>query len=275
MGKDILKVALITDVFPGDDAEERLMERLSEARSREASLAVLPELPLNGWSPATRTAREEDAEPPGGQRHEIQARSARQAGLGLVGGAIILDPGSGKRFNTSLIFGPDGRLWSSYRKLHLPEEEGYWETSHYEPGDDPPSLVTGFPLALGIQICSDVNRPEGSHILGALGAEAILAPRCTPLASYERWKLVFRANALTSAAYVISTNRPRPEGGVPIGGASLAVAPDGEVLVETVDPVSVVTLEGDRVRRAREDYPGYLPVRADLYARAWRRIPGE
>jgi predicted amidohydrolase len=124
-------------------------------------------------------------------------------------------------------------------------------------------------MPVGVQVCSDVNRPEGSHLLGALGAEAILAPRATESRTWPRWRLVLQANALTTAAYVLSVNRPGPEDGVPIGGPSVVVAPDGEVLLETTDPVAVATLERDVVRRARAEYPGYMPVRAGLYAAGW------
>ena len=135
-----------------------------------------------------------------------------------------------------------------------------------------PSVIEGFGLRFGVQICSDINRPEGSHLLGALGAEAIFNPRATERQTYPRWRVVFIANALTSTAYVLSVNRPAPEQGVLIGGPSIAVAPDGEVLVETTDPVALVRLERSRVERARREYPGYLPVRADLYARGWSRL---
>ncbi|RMH31529.1 MAG: hypothetical protein D6692_00345, partial [Planctomycetota bacterium] len=57
-----------------------------------------------------------------------------------------------------------------------------------------------------------------------------------------------------------------------IAGPSIAVAPDGRVLLETTDPVATVTLRRDAVERARRDYPGYLAMRADLYARAWTEI---
>ena len=270
--RDVLNIAMITEVFWSDDGASRLTERLTQACEAGASLAVLPELPLNPWSPATRDAHDDDAEPPGGTRHKVQSRAAREAGIGLLGGAIVIDSATGRRHNTALVFDAEGELAGRYRKSHLPEEDGYWETSHYEPGDEVPAVVDGFDLRLGTQICSDVNRPQGSHMLGALGAELILAPRCSPTSSYERWKLVLRANAVTSCAFVVSTNRPGPEQGVPIGGASIAIAPDGTVLAESTDPLYVVTLAPDALRVAKEEYPGYLPVRSDLYARGWGRL---
>ena len=54
----------------------------------------------------------------------------------------------------------------------------------------------------------------------------------------------------------------------------MAVDPEGRVLVESTEPVRVVTLEREAVTRARVEYPGYLPLRAKLYARAWSELSG-
>jgi predicted amidohydrolase len=264
-----LTVALVHDVFQGPDGPERLTGTLEACRGDGADFAVLPELPLDSWAPATRVVRDEDAEEPGGPRHRGMAEAARRAGIAVLGGAITRDPATGRRLNRALLFDADGGLVGGYDKLHLPSEEGFWESDHYEPGDQPPRRIDALGFALGVQICSDMNRPGGSQLLAAQGVEAILGPRCTPPASYARWRDVIRANAITSAAYFLSTNRPAPEAGVPIGGPSLAVGPDGSVLLETTDRFGLVTLDGDAVARARADYPGYLDFRAGIYASAW------
>ena len=269
-----LTVALISEVFWEPDGIARLGERLAEAAERGADVAVLPELPLNPWSPANKQPRDEDAEPMGGPRMTAQAEAAAEAGIGLVGGIIHRHERSGRRTSRALVFDRSGQLVATYEKLHLPEEEGFWETSHYEPGDQPPRRIGAFGVPVGIQICSDTNRPEGSHLLGAEGTEAILIPRATEERSYQRWKLVFRANALTSCAYVLSVNRPNPEEGVLIGGPSVAVDPNGEVLLETTGRMDLVTLDSRVVSAARRAYPGYLPVRARLYADGWAEVAG-
>jgi N-carbamoylputrescine amidase len=271
MPADILSIALITEVFHGEGGAERLRALLAEARSFGAELAVLPELPLDPWFPCSRAPSDGDAEAREGRRHRQLAAAARAAGLALLGGAVVRDPASGRRHNTALLFDQTGRLLGVYRKAHVPLEEGYWEGDHYDAGEEPPEVLRGLDMPVGVQLCSDVNRPAGTNTLAACGAEAILCPRCTPTDSYPRWRLVLQANAVTSAAYVISVNRPRPEGGVPIGGASIAVAPDGAVLAETTDPLAIVSLDRSVVQRARLDYPGYLPVRASLYAAGWAR----
>ncbi len=266
-----LSVALITDAFPDADARPRLGERLRAARDLGADLAVLPELPLDAWVPLTRRPSRADAEPPRGPRHQALADAARETGLPVLGGAIVRDPDTGRRHNTALLFGADGGALLRYRKLHLPDEEGYWEAHHYEPGNrlHTPARLGGW--GIGVQICSDANRPQGCNALAAMGAEVVLVPRATPPETYARWRLILRANAATSCAYVISVNRPGEGSGGVVGGPSVAIAPSGQVLVETADPVAVATLERSALEAARKEYPGYLDVRADVYEDAWRR----
>jgi N-carbamoylputrescine amidase len=267
-----LTIALISETFWEPDGIGRLQDRMREAAERGADLAILPELPLNAWSPATKEARDEDAEPMDGPRARAQAEAAAEAGIGLVGGIIHADAATGRRTSRALVFDRSGSLRATYEKLHLPEEEGFWETSHYEPGDEPPRAIDGFGVSIGLQLCSDVNRPEGTHLLGAQSVVAMINPRATEERTYQRWKNVFRANALTSCCYVLSVNRPHPEHGVLIGGPSVAIDPGGEPILETTDRLALVTIDARAVADARRRYPGYLPVRARLYADAWDEI---
>ncbi|MHC4977045.1 MAG: carbon-nitrogen hydrolase family protein [Planctomycetota bacterium] len=267
-----MTVGLISDVFYEDDAADRLRARLDEAKRLGAELAVIPECGCNSWCPATQDSSDDDAEAPGGPRATMQSEAARDIGIGLVGAAIVRDPDNGQRYNTALVFDASGALAGTYAKCHIPEEPGFWETSHYEPSPLPPRRIDGFAMPIGVQICSDNNRPEGCHLLGAQGVECILNPRAATQHEIEIWKPVWRANALTSCAYVLSVNRPAPEQGVPIGGASICVAPNGEMILETTDTVSAVTLDRAAIEKARVDYPGYLPVRARMYAQAWAEI---
>ncbi len=269
-----LTVALISEVFWEADGTARLQDRLAEAAERGADLAVLPEIPLNPWRPSTKVVVDDDAEGEDGPRAQAIGGAAKRAGIGVIGGIIHRDPARGRRTSRVLVFDASGAIVGRYEKLHLPEEPGFWETSHYEPGTEPPHRIDAFGMPIGVQICSDNNRPEGSHLLGAEGTEAILIPRATEERTYQRWKVVFRANAMTSCAYLLSVNRPAPEDGVLIGGPSIAVDPNGAVLLETTDPIGIVTLDSAVIRKARVDYPGYLPVRARLYADAWQEIAG-
>jgi predicted amidohydrolase len=270
-GDGKLTVALISEVFWEADGVGRLRERLAEVAERGADLAVLPEIPLNPWRPATKDASEDDAELMNGPRAKAQQEAAREAGIGLVGG-IIHRADDGRRTSRALVIDRSGEIRATYEKLHLPEEPGFWETSHYEPGTEAPRRIDAFGLPIGVQICSDNNRPEGTHLLGAQGAMASIVPRASEEKTYQRWKTVFRSNALTACVYVLSVNRPYPEEGVLLGGPSVAFDPNGELLVETTDQLALVTLDGSVVTDARRAYPGYLPIRARLYADAWAEV---
>ena len=266
-----LTVALISEVFWEADGTQRLKQRLGEVAERGADLAVLPEIPLNPWRPSTKEAKPDDAEPMDGPRATAQREAAAEAGIGLIGGIIHRDD-AGRRTSRALVIDATGAIRATYEKLHLPEEPGFWETSHYEPGTEAPKRIDAFGLPIGLQLCSDNNRPEGVHLLGAQGAMAMINPRATEEKTYQRWKTVFRANALTSCLYVLSVNRPYPEDGVLIGGPSVAFDPNGELLLETTDSLALLTLDARVVTDARRAYPGYLPVRARLYADAWDEV---
>jgi len=263
-----MKLALINDVFFRANDRQRLDETLSRARDAGADLALLPELPLNGWAPATKKPVVEDAEEWGGPRQQIFRQAAQDHKISIVGGAILRDE-KGRRFNTALVFNPAGKMAGSYRKVHLPEEPGFWETSHYQAGEQAPALFELLPIPFGIQICSDTNRPHGSHLLASQGAGLILIPRATEAATYERWRLVFQANALTCGCYVASVNRPAAEQGVLIGGPSILVGPRGDIQSETTDSLAIVELDPEQVSRARLTYPGYLAWPSSYYARCW------
>jgi len=267
----LLTVALISETFWEADGAGRLKQRLAEVAERGADLAVLPEIPLNPWRPATKEPHDDDAEGMDGPRATTQAEAAAEAGIGLVGG-IIHRAADGRRTSRALVFDRYGSVVATYEKLHLPEEEGFWETTHYEPGTEAPRRIDAFGVPIGLQLCSDNNRPEGTHLLGAQGVVVMINPRATEEATYQRWKTVWRANALTSCCYVLSVNRPHPEDGVLIGGPSIAIDPTGATLLETTDGVALVTLETKIAADARRGYPGYLPVRARLYADAWAEI---
>jgi predicted amidohydrolase len=266
-------VALISEVFFGEGASTRLAEALAAARERGATLAVLPELALDPWVPSTRVVNERDAETEGGPRARMLAACAQQVGIAVVGGAIVRNA-AGVRYNTARVVDADGRELASYAKTHAPHEPGFWERDHYADGPAPAQPFALGGLSWGLQICSDLNRPEGVHALAAAGASVVLHPRASEPETWESWKLVLRATAMTSCCWILSVNRPRPEGGTSLGGPSCVVAPDGEVMIEGTLPMLVATIDDDAVARARRGYPGYLPVRSDLYALAWSRAAG-
>jgi N-carbamoylputrescine amidase len=102
---------------------------------------------------------------------------------------------------------------------------------------------------------------EWARYYGRQGADLILVPRATPLASLERWKTVITAAAIVSGCYVASSNRNgTPESGIAFGGRGWIFDPWGNLLSETTSENPVVTAEIDlaKVQEAKREYPRYV-----------------
>ena len=266
-----VRIALISEVYPEPD--QGLLEDLKRAADAGARIAVLPECPAQAWAPGSSTPDDADAEPAGGPRELRQAEAARLAGIALLGGGIERCP-DGRRRNAAVLWDAGGVERLRYHKMHIPDEPGFREAAHYEPGIMAPAVVEVEGLRIGAQICSDNQRPDGAMMLAAQGCECILNPRATERGLLDLWKTVWRANAITTGCWVLSPNRPRPEPGTPLGGPAVAVSPEGEVCLESDSKLSLVEVDPGRVARARSVYPGYLAIPAASYAAAWQGTPG-
>lgn len=253
-----LRVALLSSLRP-------TRAELEELAAEGADLVMLPELPFQDWHPANPAG---SARPHGPwELLRPQAELARQAGVALLGG------GWAGRHNLACLWDQQGHLRLQYAKMHLPQEPGFWEADYFDPGGEGPRVCDDLGFPLGVQICSDIQRPFGAGYLMAQGCGAILAPRATEVGTFEHWKRVYRATARMHCCYVLSVNRPAAEHSVPLGGPSLVVGPEGEVLAEEVGRVTWATLSPQRIVEARGGYPGYLSQPLATYARAWSHMP--
>src|SRR5438034_9955864 len=97
-----LNVALIRMAFPDCDAVGGLRDALKQAHSQGAQLEVLPEIPLNAWSPASKVRQDDEVEPHAGPRHRAMSDGAREVGIVLIAGAIVRDLKAVRGHNTEL-----------------------------------------------------------------------------------------------------------------------------------------------------------------------------
>ena len=111
-------------------------------------------------------------------------------------------------------------------------------------------------------------------LLAAAGADILICPRSSERATYDKWRPVWISNALTTACYVCSVNRPNPEQGVLIGGPSIAIKPNGEIITESENTITSFTAAKNTIEEVRIQYPGYLPCRKELYTKCWNALEG-
>ena len=190
-----------------------------------------------------------------------QELSALAASLGCVlhGGSNVergpVGPEGKDLWNTSLVFGPDGSLVASYRKIH---RFGFavGEPSLMEAGS---AVVTMpfFGTVAGLSTCYDLRFPELYRAQLDAGATVFLIPAAWPLARVSHWSTLLRARAIEDQCLVIACNTAGRHANSAMGGHSAVISASGEVLAEagTSEEVLSVEVALDDVLRVRSDFP--------------------
>ncbi|MGZ4616014.1 MAG: carbon-nitrogen family hydrolase [Actinomycetes bacterium] len=216
---------------------------------RGADLVLLPELwpqggfAYDGWAAA--------AEPLDGPVVTALRTAARDLGAVVHMGSIVERDATGRLFNTSVLIGADGRLLTSYRKVHL-FGFGEGEPALMTPGEG--VVVHG---NLGLATCYDLRFPEQFRLLLDAGAVVVLLPAAWPAKRVGHWRLLTQARAVENQSYVVACNTAGTHAGVRMGGGSLVVDPWGAVLAEAgVDEeVLIVDLDLALVAKTRSSFP--------------------
>ena len=193
--------------------------------------------------------------------------------------------------NSLAVAGPDGAVLGLYRKMHIPDDPGYYEKFYFTPGD------TGFPCfdtavgPVGTLICWDQWYPEAARIAALSGAWLLTYPTAIGWHPAEKaehgnrqrgaWRLAQRAHALANHVFVAAVNRVGqevPPGGGPgieFWGSSFVAGPMGELLAEaSEDAEEILTCRIDpaEVETTRQHWPFLRDRRIDAYGPITKRF---
>jgi predicted amidohydrolase len=223
---------------------------VEEAARRGSRMVVLPELWSTGYNlPEIGVMAERNQA--GWLKHLFDW--AREFGLYLHAGSLAEWDGS-QTFNTTRIFGPDGRELASYRKIHrvpmLDEEK-------YIAAGDRGVVCTVKSMTVGMLICYDLRFPELARLLTLGGAQMLVVPAEWPSARIEHWRTLLRARAIENQCYVVGVNRVGTSNGVLFGGHSALIDPWGRRVGEAGDGEVILT----------------LPIRSALVHEVRRQVP--
>jgi predicted amidohydrolase len=243
---------------------ERLI-RLAAARG--ARLVALPE--VFNWR-GKRVEEAAAAESLKGVTLTLMGGLARELEIHLVAGSITEDaPGQSKRYNTSVLIGPDGRQIAVYRKIHLfdvdlPGRVTIKESDVKLAGAEVVCAPT--PLAtIGLSVCYDVRFPELYRRLAFSGARIITIPSAFTFPTGEaHWEVLIRARAIENQCYVIAPAQFGPNvHGFSDYGNSMIVDPWGRVLARASDMEGVVLAPVDLeyLERVRRELPSLANAR--------------
>ncbi|MCE9555599.1 MAG: carbon-nitrogen hydrolase family protein [Planctomycetes bacterium] len=236
-----------------------------EAASRGAQFVCLPEL-FNACGP--HEALVPLAEPVPGPTSEEMRTLAAELKITLLAGSIAEQANLPDRmFNTSLLFGPDGDLLATYRKIHLFDVDVpgdatapavcVQESSHFQPGDNVIVADASFGR-LGLSICYDLRFPELYRQHAAQQADVIAVPAAfTYTTGRDHWTTLLKARAIENQAFVVAANQC---GGAPVRkyGHSQILGPWGETLAAAEDEaeaIVIATLDPQRLAEVRSRVP--------------------
>lgn len=241
------------------DLEAAWSGLVGHARERAADLVLLPEMPFHPWLPSRR--KRGDAE----WRTAVEVHRRWEARLSELGADVVAATrpiaDGGRRYNEGFLWTPDGTR-GVHRKVHLPDEAGFWEASCYEPGPDRFESATAGGIRVGFLVCTELWFLERARAYGADGVDVLLCPRATPREAADKWLAGGRVASVVSGAFCLSSNRSGSgKGSGEWAGRGWIAHPEhGETLAVTDGERPWVTVEIDPgdARRAKETYPRYV-----------------
>ncbi len=287
-----LTAALIQQTYGPrrEDNLEKVACALREARRAGAQLVALSE--LHG---SLYFCQQEDptwfdlAEPIPGPTTDFLSRQAKELGLVVVG-SVFERRAAGLYHNTAVVLDTDGRLAGRYRKMHIPDDPGYYEKYYFTPGDlgfRPIETSLGF---LGVLVCWDQWYPEAARLMALEGADVLIYPTAIgwdprdEAAEKQRqldaWIAIQRAHAIANGLPVLSVNRigletPAGPPGIQFWGHSMVVGCQGELLAQAGadnEETLIVTLNRARSESVRRAWPFLRDRRIDAYQGLLKRF---
>ncbi len=198
---------------------------------------------------------------------------------------------AGLYHNTAVVLDADGSIAGKYRKMHIPDDPGFYEKFYFTPGDigfEPIQTRVG---KLGVLVCWDQWFPEAARLMALAGAELLIYPTAIgwdprdddaeQRRQLDAWVISQRAHAVANGVPVLSCNRvghesdPGPCGdinkagpGINFWGHSFITGPQGEFLAiasedkEEILYADVDLNHGENVRRI---WPFMRDRRIDYY----------
>jgi deaminated glutathione amidase len=263
-------LAAVIQMTSGSDKSANLekaerMIRLAAARG--ARLIGLPE--TFNWR-GKRTEEAAAAEDLEGHTLAAMARLARELEAYLLAGSITEHvPGEIRRYNTSVLFAPDGAQLAVYRKIHLfdidlPGRVTVKESDAKIPGSEIVTTATELGI-VGLSVCYDVRFPELYRRLVYAGAQIITIPSAFTFPTGEaHWEVLIRTRAIENQCYVLA---PAQFGtnvhGFADYGNSMIVDPWGRVLARAADQEGVLLapLDMEYLERVRRELPALSHAR--------------
>lgn len=190
--------------------------------------------------------------------------------------------------NTTAVLDADGSYLGKYRKMHIPDDPGFYEKFYFTPGDLGYKVFKTKFATIGVLICWDQWYPEAARITSLMGAEILFYPTAigwstkqdeeTNQEQHHAWQTIQSAHAVANGVHVVGVNRVGEEAGVKFWGGSFIANPFGKLLYKgSVDDEEVHVQEIDLAKSDsyRVHWPFLRDRRIDSYGQIVKRFIDE
>ncbi|PLK42894.1 carbon-nitrogen hydrolase [Emticicia sp. TH156] len=186
---------------------------------------------------------------------------------------------AGLYHNTTAVIDADGTYLGKYRKMHIPDDPGYYEKFYFTPGDLGYKVFDTKFAKIGVLICWDQWYPEASRITALMGAEVLFYPTAigwdvnepqneANIEQYNAWQTIQRSHAVANGVHVVSVNRVGREAEQQFWGGSFVANPFGSLLYlasHDKEEVHVQEIDLALTEKYRTTWPYLRDRRIDSY----------
>lgn len=190
--------------------------------------------------------------------------------------------------NTAAVLDADGVYLGKYRKMHIPDDPGFYEKFYFTPGDLGCQVFKTRYATIGVLICWDQWYPEAARITALMGAEILFYPtaigwatsqdQATNIEQYNAWQTIQRSHAVANGVHVVSVNRVGHEAGINFWGGSFISNPFGTVIHQAAhqnEEIVVQEIDLSLTDHYRTHWPFLRDRRIDSYQPITERYLGE
>ncbi|WP_455374557.1 carbon-nitrogen hydrolase [Kaarinaea lacus] len=284
---NVVSIGLVQQSFSAD-INRNLEDTIGHVKTlakQGARLIVLPELHRSLYFCQTESQENFDlAESIPGPTTEALAAVAKEHSVIIVA-SIFERRTKGLYHNTAVVLESTGEIAGVYRKMHIPDDPGFYEKYYFAPGDLGFKAIDTSLGKIGVLVCWDQWYPEAARLTALAGADLIVIPTAIgwdPADSEDEkkrqrdaWITIQRAHAVANGVPLVSCNRTGFESdpskqtkGIEFWGSSFVAGPQGEILAEcstdTSEPL-MVTIDLDHNERVRQTWPYLRDRRIDAY----------
>jgi N-carbamoylputrescine amidase len=213
---------------------------------------------------------------------------AKELGIVIIA-SLFEKRAPGLYHNTTAVLDADGSYLGKYRKMHIPDDPGYYEKFYFTPGDLGYKVFNTRFGKLGILICWDQWYPEAARITSLMGAEILFYPTAIGwdtneqdpainVEQYNAWQTIQRSHSVANGVYVVSVNRVGREADQQFWGGSFVSNPFGSLMYlasHDQEEVKVVELDLDKTEYYRTTWPYLRDRRIDSYQPITKRLIDE